>query len=149
MSGLQFRRTSAHDMPIPARSSDGAAGYDLPLLTEGEVSLWVGDQAVIHTGWAVAIPNGWVGLVWPRSGLAIRAGLGVGAGVIDSDYRGEIRVVLQRVASRGCDPAPLRLGRGDRIGQLVVVPHMVAASVEVEALPETVRGATGFGSTGR
>lgn len=146
---IQFARTSAHDMPVPSRSTSGAAGYDLPLLADEPAMLWVGDQLSGRTGWSVAIPHGHVGLIWPRSGLALRSGLGVGAGVIDSDYRGEIRVLLQRVASRGCDPAPLRIQPGDRIGQLVIVPCVMAAGIEVEILPDTERGGGGFGSTGR
>jgi dUTP pyrophosphatase len=148
---LVWCRTSPHDLPLPARASEGAAGFDLPLLTEDDkpLTLWVGDQAVAHTGWSVAIPPGHVGLVWPRSGLAVQAGIGVGAGVIDSDYRGEVRVVLQRVVSRGCDPAPIRIYRGERIAQLIILPAMMGGSMETDSLLPTSRGGDGFGSTGR
>ena len=161
---LTWARTCDHTLDVPKRSTPFAAGYDLPLCLPSKsleandpdpvhaITLWAGDQHIARTGWAVAIPQGYVGFVWPRSGLAVQYGLSVGAGVIDSDYRGEIKVVLQRVVTRdgsGFNAAPLNLYHGDRIGQLVICRHLDLDSKEVDRLPITVRGTDGFGSTGR
>ena len=148
---LEFMKTAIHDLDVPKRSTEGAGGFDLPLLQD-DVTIWPGDQVIAKTGWAVSIPKGFVGFVWPRSKWAIQYGLSVGAGVIDSDYRGEIRVVLQRVVTRDCsgfNPAPLRLYKGDRVGQLVIVPYLDWRSEIVNNLDNTIRGEDGFGSTGR
>ncbi len=101
---------------------------------------------MVPTGIAVAIPNGYAGMVVPRSGLAARLGVGVvnGPGLVDSGYRGEIKVIL---INHG--PEPLELQRGERIAQLVVVPVVEQEFVEVDELPESSRGEGGFGSTGR
>lgn len=100
---------------------------------------------MIPTGIAVAIPDGHAGLVAPRSGLAARHGISVvnGPGVVDAGYRGEINVIL---INHGTEP--LKLSRGDRIAQLVVVPVVLPELVEVDELPESTRGAGGFGSSG-
>lgn len=100
---------------------------------------------MIPTGIAVAIPEGHAGLVAPRSGLAARHGISVvnGPGVIDAGYRGEINVILINHGT-----VPLELSRGDRIAQLVVVPVVLPELVEVDELPESTRGAGGFGSSG-
>ena len=101
---------------------------------------------MVPTGLAVAIPEGHVGLVAPRSGLAARHGLGVvnAPGVIDAGYRGEVMVIL---VNHGTDPVTLE--RGDRIAQLIVVPFVTPVFEDVDELPESVRGEEGFGSTGR
>ena len=105
-----------------------------------------GERSAVPTGVAVAIPAGYVGMVTPRSGLAARHGIGIvnSPGIVDSGYRGEIRVIL---ANHG--EAPVTLDRGERIAQMVVAPVAAASLVEVEDLPASVRGEDGFGSTGR
>lgn len=101
---------------------------------------------MVPTGIAVAVPDGYAGLVVPRSGIAARHGIGVvnAPGLLDSGYRGEINVIL---VNHGQDPFPI--SRGDRIAQLVVAPFVVQDFVEVDELPPSVRGDGGFGSTGR
>jgi dUTP pyrophosphatase len=130
-------------LPLPGRARPGDAGVDL--YAAAPVTLAPGERATVGTGVAVAIPEGHAGLVTPRSGLAHRHGLGVvnAPGVVDSGYRGEIRVIL---VNHGADP--VALSRGDRIAQLVVVPVAVGDLVEVAELPGSERGAGGFGSTG-
>jgi len=132
------------DLLVPMRAHADDAGLDL--MARVAVSLRPGERAVVPTGIAVAIPAGYVGLVCPRSGLAARSGLGLvnGPGVIDAGYRGEIAVVLVNH-----DPAvTVEISRADRIAQLLVVPILVVTPVVVDALDDTVRGASGFGSTG-
>lgn len=132
------------ELPLPARAHPGDAGVDL--YAAEAVQLAPGERATVPTGVAVAIPEGFAGLVAPRSGLAQRHGLGVvnAPGVVDAGYRGEIRVLL---VNHGAEP--VSLARGERIAQLLVVPVSAVEMVEVEALPSSQRGAGGFGSTGR
>ena len=126
---------------LPAYSSSGSAGADLVAAQAMEIP--AGGRAAVPTAVAVAIPDGYVGLVWPRSGLALRHGIDTLAGVIDSDYRGEVRVVL---ANHG--PQPFSVKPGDRIAQLLVQRVERARFQPVERLDDTERGAGGFGSTG-
>ncbi|PYQ05862.1 MAG: dUTP diphosphatase [Acidobacteria bacterium] len=127
---------------LPEYSSDGAAGADLR--AREAVSLAPGARAAVGTGIHVEIPAGHVGLVWPRSGLAVRHGIDTLAGVIDSDYRGEVRVVLVNHGE-----TEFRIEPGDRIGQLLIQPVERARFSRSPALAATTRGAGGFGSTGR
>ena len=133
-------------LPLPAYAHPGDAGLDLRAAEE--VALGPGERALVPTGLAVAIPEGYVGLVHPRSGLAVRHGLGLvnAPGTIDAGYRGEVKVALvnhDRTAS-------VSLARGERIAQLVVQPVVSAEVVEVDGLPaSSSRGEGGFGSTGR
>jgi dUTP pyrophosphatase len=126
---------------MPAYASPAAAGADLR--AAAEVALAPGERVAVPTGVHLEIPEGHVGLVWPRSGLAVKHGLDTLAGVIDSDYRGEVRVVL---VNHGCEP--VRLAAGDRIAQLLIQRVERAEFVRAEALAETARGEGGFGSTG-
>lgn len=130
----------------PARSRPGDAGYDLRC-AEG-VSLWPGERATVPTGVAVALPPGVAGLVVPRSGLAARHGISVvnGPGLIDPNYRGEVRVVLVNLGDARFEAAP-----GDRIAQLLLVPFVAPEALVVEELPPSPddRGENGFGSSGR
>jgi len=128
--------------PLPSYSSAQAAGADL--CANEDVTLGPGERAAVGTGLHLEIPHGHVGLVWPRSGLAVRHGLDTLAGVIDADYRGEVRVVL---VNHGREP--VRLSRGDRIAQLLVQRVERAAFTRVASLEETDRGVAGFGSSGR
>ncbi|MDO9456532.1 dUTP diphosphatase [Nocardioides sp.] len=132
------------DLPLPAYAHPGDAGADL--LTTVDVTLAPGERALVPTGVAIALPDGYVALVHPRSGLAARHGLSIvnTPGTVDAGYRGEIKVLLVNHDPR----EPIELRRGDRIAQLVVQRFERAAFVEVERLPESVRGAGGYGSTG-
>jgi dUTP pyrophosphatase len=131
-------------VPVPAYARLGDAGADL--VTTSDVVIPPGERAVVGTGVAIALPEGYAGFVHPRSGLAARVGLSVvnTPGTIDSGYRGEIRVCLVNHDLR----EPIVLSRGDRIAQLVVQRVEHAVFREVAALPETERGAGGYGSTG-
>lgn len=131
------------ELPDPRQAHSGDAGIDL-YAREG-VELKPGDRAVVPTGLTVAIPEGYAGLVIPRSGHAAKGGIGIvnAPGVIDSGYRGEVAVILVNHGSE-----PVWFERGDRIAQLVVVPVPAVEWTETAELPPTERGADGFGSTG-
>lgn len=129
---------------LPAYAHPGDAGADLRAARD--VLLLPGERSLVGTGVSVAIPAGYVGLVTPRSGLAARHGLSIvnAPGVVDSGYRGEIKVCLINV-----DPeTPITLKAGDRIAQLVVIPFVTASFTAVDALDDTPRGTGGYGSTG-
>ena len=140
---LRFRRLSEGARP-PSQAHDGDAGYDLHAAEEA--SLGPGERASIGTGIAVAIPAGHAGLVLPRSGLAARSGITLvnSPGLIDSGYRGELRVLLLNTDPR----ERFEVSVGDRIAQLVLVRVESPALDETDALDPTVRGAGGFGSSG-
>jgi dUTP pyrophosphatase len=144
MIELPVRRLR-EDAVLPERAYAGDAGLDLAACERHE--LGPGGRAVIGTGLAVAIPEGYAGFVQPRSGLAARHGLSVvnAPGLIDSGYRGEVRVLLLNTDAT----EPFTIEPGDRIAQLVLVAVETPEPEEVEELDETVRGAGGFGSTGR
>jgi dUTP pyrophosphatase len=134
-------------VPLPSYAQPGDAGADL--VTTTDVVIPPGERAVVGTGIAVAIPDGYAAFVHPRSGLAARAGLSVvnTPGTIDAGYRGEIKVCLVNHDLR----EPITLHRGDRIAQLVVqrVEHAIFREVaDVHTLPDSARGAGGYGSTG-
>jgi dUTP diphosphatase len=132
------------DIPLPAYARPGDAGADLT--TAEDVDLAPGERAVVRTGVAVALPDGYAGFVHPRSGLAAKHGVTLvnAPGTIDSGYRGEIKVILLNT-----DPhQAVSLRRGDRIAQLVVQRVENATFREVPALPDSARGDNGFGSTG-
>lgn len=135
-------------LPVPERQTPDAAGVDLPaaLPAGGEIVLLPGARALVPTGLRLAIPPGYEGQVRPRSGLAARHGVTVlnAPGTIDSDYRGEVSVLLVNHGD-----APVTFRRGDRIAQLVVAPVSAVAFNEKESLDETQRGSGGYGSTGR
>ncbi len=130
---------------LPAYGSADAAGADLYVLTDGPVTIAPGETVLLHTGLAVAIPQGYVGLVYARSGLATKRGLAPAnkVGVIDADYRGEVQVALHNHGS-----VPQVVEDGDRVAQLVIVPYLTAQFIPAEELDDTGRGAGGFGSTG-
>lgn len=132
------------ELPLPSYAHPGDAGADL--LTTVDVTLAPGERALVPTGIAIALPEGYVALVHPRSGLAARHGLSIvnTPGTVDAGYRGEIKVLL--VNHDLSESIVLR--RGDRIAQLVVQRFERARFVAVDALPESVRGSGGYGSTG-
>ena len=131
------------DLPLPSYATAGAAGLDL--LAAAALTLEPGARAAVPTGLAIALPAGFEAQVRPRSGLALRHGVTVlnSPGTIDSDYRGEIRVILVNLGQ-----AAVALARGERIAQLVVAPVAAVRWREQAALGGTARGAGGFGSTG-
>jgi dUTP pyrophosphatase len=134
-------------LPLPHYASDGAAGMDLRAATPegGTVELAPGERLMVPTGIAIALPQGFEAQVRPRSGLAIRHGITClnSPGTVDSDYRGEINVILVNLGRE-----TFRIERGDRIAQLVVAPVARAVWRLSEELAETSRGAGGFGSSG-
>lgn len=140
---LRVRRLDG-GLPLPVRAHATDAGIDLHAAHECELA--PGHRALVGTGVAVAIPAGYVGLVHPRSGLAARTGLSIvnAPGTVDAGYRGEIKVNLINL-----DPVePVRIGRGDRIAQLLVQRVELWDVVEADSLDETDRGEGGHGSTG-
>lgn len=132
------------ELPVPSTAHIGDAAVDLHCRVD--TTLAPGERAAVTTGIAVAIPEGYAGLVLPRSGHARRHGVGVvnGPGLIDSGYRGEISVLLINHGSEA-----VYFARGDRIAQLAIVPVPAVQWVEADSLDETERGAGGFGSSGK
>ncbi|MEU5862503.1 dUTP diphosphatase [Nonomuraea sp. NPDC047529] len=132
-------------LPVPSYAHPGDAGADL--YAAEDVELLPGERTVVGTGVAIALPDGYAAFVHPRSGLAARHGVTLvnAPGTVDAGYRGEIKVTLINTDAK----EPFRLRRGDRVAQLVVQRVERAAFYEVERLPGSVRGANGFGSTGR
>jgi dUTP pyrophosphatase len=135
----------ALDLPLPEYATYGDAGLDLRAAED--VTLKPGERAAVGTGIAVAVPDGFAGFVHARSGRALREGLALvnAPGLIDSGYRGEIKVLVVNLDSF----AALEIRRGEKIAQLVVQPVQQVHLEEVEELPASERGAGGFGSTGR
>jgi dUTP pyrophosphatase len=138
------RLAHGQGLPLPSYATPGAAGMDV--VAAEEVTLAPGARQAVATGFAIAIPEGYEVQVRPRSGLALKHGITClnTPGTIDSDYRGEVKVIL---ANFGAEPFEVR--RGERIAQLVPAPVQRAAFREVDDLDSTDRGAGGFGSTGR
>ena len=137
---IEFSKLS-QEAKIPVRQTEGSAGFDLHATVH--LSVWPEEWMPIKTGIAVRIPEGCVGIIKPRSSLAVKHGINVLAGVIDSDYRGELIVVLINHGDERFD-----VSAGDRIAQLLVTP-IITESVEVARLDDTTRGVNGFGSTGK
>jgi dUTP pyrophosphatase len=131
-------------LPLPAYATEGAAGLDLR--ADAAVILAPGERALVPTGLHIAVPAGFEGQVRPRSGLALRDGVTClnTPGTIDSDYRGEVSVILANLGQK-----PVALARGDRIAQLVIAAVERAELVEAVSLPPTGRGQGGFGHTGK
>jgi dUTP pyrophosphatase len=139
------RLPESEGLPLPAYMSDLAAGADLCAALTGDLLLAPGARALVPTGLAIALPRGYEAQIRPRSGLALRDGVTClnSPGTIDADYRGPVGVIL---ANLGSEPVVIR--RGDRIAQIVVAPVAHAHFVVVDELPDSQRGANGFGSTG-
>ncbi len=145
---IEVRRLPhAHGLPLPQYQTDGAAGCDLVAAIDGdhEFILAPSEQALVPTGLEIAIPSGYEGQVRPRSGLALKHGVTVlnTPGTIDSDYRGEVKVILINHGR-----APFNIRRGDKIAQMVIAKVTQALWEEVHELSKTGRGGGGFGSTG-
>ncbi len=133
------------DLGLPSYATEGAAGLDLKAALVGPLFLQPGQRGVIPTGFKMAIPEGYEGCVRPRSGLAMRQGLTLAnaPGTIDSDYRGEVKVLVINLGQE-----TVQLNRGDRIAQLLISPVARAKVAQVDRIDDTVRGAGGFGHTG-
>lgn len=140
-----LRLPSGRDLPVPERATVRAAGFDLRACVTEETVVAAGERTLVPTGVAIALPEGFEAQIRPRSGLALRHGVTLlnAPGTIDADYRGEIAVI---VVNHGTEPFVVR--RGDRIAQMVVTRLPEARLEEVDALPESQRGAGGFGHTG-
>ena len=140
------RLDEAGDLPLPSRATQGAAGYDLCAAVGDALVIPPGDRALVPTGFCIAIPAGYEGQIRPRSGLALSHGILIpnAPGTIDSDYRGELKIILLNT-----DEKPFTVRRGDRIAQLVIAPVLAAEFREVAELSATDRGHQGFGHTGR
>lgn len=131
---------------VPTYGSKSAAGADLYALPEGkETVIGAGETVLIHTGIAMQIPEGFVGLIFARSGIATKRGLAPSnkVGVIDSDYRGEIMVSLHNHSSK-----EQVIANGERVAQIAIMPYITANFIEADTLDDTERGSGGFGSTG-
>ena len=131
---------------IPTFGTEFSAGADLYCAEEHEISVCSGQKCSIGTGISMEIPEGYVGLVFARSGLACKNGLRLcnSVGVIDADYRGEIKVVLHNDSEYVREIKP-----GERVAQMIVMPYPKVSFIEVEELSDTIRGESGFGGTGR
>ncbi|HZR10854.1 MAG TPA: dUTP diphosphatase [Myxococcales bacterium] len=141
---LRISPLRGEPLPLPAYATDGSAGLDLR--ADAEVALAPGERALVPTGISLAIPAGFEGQVRPRSGLALREGVTClnTPGTIDSDYRGEVGVILVNLGQKA-----VTVHRGDRIAQLVLARVERAEIVEAASLAQTSRGGGGFGHTGR
>lgn len=139
-----LRLPHGEGLPLPAYATAGAAGMDV--VAAEDVALPPGGRYAVATGFAMAVPDGYEVQVRPRSGLALRHGVTClnTPGTVDSDYRGEVKVILANLGTE-----PFHVARGERIAQLVPSPVTRAELTEADDLDETVRGAGGFGSTGR
>ena len=142
------RLPHAEGLPLPAYETAGAAGMDLraALPEDAPVALEPGERRLIPTGFAIAVPQGYEAQVRPRSGLALKQGITClnSPGTVDSDYRGEVGVILINHGQ-----APFVIRRGERIAQMLIAPVTRGVWREVDSLDDTARGAGGFGSTGR
>jgi dUTP pyrophosphatase len=142
------RLPHAEGLPLPVYETTGSAGMDLraAVAEDAPLTLQPGARALVPTGFCIGLPEGYEAQVRPRSGLALKHGVTClnSPGTIDSDYRGEVGVIL---INHGAEPFVVK--RGERIAQMIVSPVVQSAWVEVESLDETLRGAGGFGSTGR
>ena len=139
-------RASAAPLPLPAYATAGAAGMDLLADVDEPLIIAVGARILVPTGLAFEIPRGFEAQIRPRSGLALRHGITLpnSPGTIDSDYRGEVQVIVANLGSE-----PFTVQRGDRIAQMVIAPVVRAELYEADEISDTERGSGGFGHTGR
>jgi dUTP pyrophosphatase len=145
---MRFRRLHGNpDLPIPEYATAGAAGFDLraAVAADAPAVLAAGERLLVPTGFACAVPHGYEMQVRPRSGLAVKYGIGIvnSPGTVDSDYRGPLMVCLINLGTE-----PFTINRGDRIAQAILAPAPQLTLVEVDELDDTARGTNGFGSTG-
>ena len=143
---IKFKRLEENrDLPLPGYESEDSSGMDIRAAVKEELTLNPGEIRLIPTGLAVAIPQGYEGQVRPRSGLALEHGIGMvnSPGTIDSDYRGEIGIIVINWGQR-----PFKIKRGDRIAQIIIARAYQADITEVDDLDSTQRGGGGFGHSG-
>ena len=140
------RLPDAEGLPLPSRATQHASGYDLCAAVRRELVVAPGDRVLVPTGFCLSIPPGYEGQIRPRSGLALSHGILLpnAPGTIDSDYRGELKIILLNAGEKSYS-----IRRGDRIAQLVIAAVATAVFSEVDALDATDRGERGFGHTGR
>lgn len=138
------RLPHAEGLPLPKHETPGAACIDLIAAITEDVTLKAGERYLVPTGLCFAIPEGYHGQIWPRSGMAAKQGIDTLAGMIDADYRGELKVALINFGAE-----PFTITRGMRVAQFLIAPYATVAAVEVVELPSTQRGDGGFGSTGK
>jgi len=144
---VQIKRLPGHDdMPLPLKMSEGASGFDLHAAVSESLTLHPGERVLVPTGFCISMPPELEAQIRPRSGLAYKFGITClnTPGTIDADYRGEVKVLLIHL---GQDP--FIINRGERIAQMVFQEVPLVSLIEVEELTETVRGAGGFGHTGK
>jgi len=146
MSFLIKRTADAKDLPLPSRATPMSAGMDLRANIVGEVVILPGERKLIPVGIQIALPFGYEAQVRPRSGLALKYGIGSpnSPATVDADYRGELKVILINLGDEA-----FTIKRGDRIAQLVINKIEMIDFTEAETLPESIRGEGGFGSSGR
>ncbi len=139
------RQPGGEGLPLPAQATPGSAGFDLAAAVETECVVEPGERVLVPTGFAIGVPKGYEAQIRPRSGLALRHGIVLpnAPGTIDSDYRGELKVIVMNAGSE-----PFVIKRGDRIAQLIVAPVVIVEWEEVSSLDDTERGAGGFGHSG-
>lgn len=139
------RISSAADISLPQYATEGSAGMDLCAAVAGDVAIQPGETVLIPTGFSIELPAGYEAQIRPRSGLAVKHQVGIlnAPGTIDSDYRGEVKVILTNFGKN-----VFTVKRGDRIAQMVIGSYTKISWNEVESLSETARGAGGFGHTG-
>jgi dUTP pyrophosphatase len=143
---VKIRYLANHEgLPPLARQTPGSSGFDLHAACDGEIRVGPGATALVPAGFQIAVPAGYEAQVRPRSGLALRSGIGLlnAPGTVDSDYRGEVCIILHNFGA-----VDFVVRRGDRIAQLVVSPLPLVELVEEDVLDETGRGSGGFGHTG-
>jgi dUTP pyrophosphatase len=142
---LKIKKPDNYDLPLPSYETKGSSGMDIRAWTEEDIILEPGDIRLVPTGISISIPRGYEAQIRPRSGLALKHGIGLvnSPGTIDSDYRGEIGIIMTNF---GREPFIIR--RGDRIAQMVVARIHHALILEVDDLDSTVRGDGGFGHSG-
>jgi dUTP pyrophosphatase len=140
-----IRRLPGCDLPLPAKSTSSAAGFDLKACVSESLRLQPGRRVLIPTGFSIALPEGWEAQIRPRSGLAVKSGITMlnSPGTIDSDYRGEVKVLAINHGDKD-----FVISHGDRIAQLLVAPVPKVIFEETDQLPDTQRGEGGFGHTG-
>lgn len=140
-NSVKVKRIGNHELPLPKQETLGSAGYDLR--TTEAVTIWPGQRKMVGTGFAWALPEGFMGIIRPRSGTANQHGLHILGGLLDNDYRGELKAILINLGNR-----PVSFAKGDRVAQMVVTMCYQQRVVEVDDLDETERGAGSFGHTG-
>ena len=149
MTSLKIRITrisqSTNDIPLPTYATAGSAGMDIYSSVEKEMTILSGETVLVPTGFSIELPVGFEAQIRPRSGLAIKNSIGLmnSPGTIDSDYRGEVKIIVTNFGK-----VDFVVKRGDRIAQMVIARYERAEWIEVESLSETERGSGGFGSTG-